>query len=442
MSDRESSASSDASEHTVHTRSRTTKLTKGEQALDIPDVLRVRVEGGVYTWKMFLADYPAPDIKLGRMGDVWITTTEDKAGRIYIKGEGNRWYKWRRKNKYRKKTTKDPAKFKYSFHPWLRNRRLEYNGNSAIGWYLPRAHTQHQSTWAQKRADFNKTTSYHKLEVSWIARHIATSVPSFSGDADTDEPESNASQSSSADSEQSSESSEHASVTEESVSDDPLPAHPPIKRERSESPAAPVRAKRAREEGVSPIPSLPLATQSHAPRASSALPAQRTVVAFLDGLPMSLSRHTHLLTTLGITDMGYIDSLSHMPKRSVDEIVALLQERGFSFMEALVLRNALGDRRRASSLHPEHGEPRVEPTSMETFLARLRPSMAHHVHIFDELGVDLTHIPVLAQLGDESYAEFERALGAKGLTWIDAYIVKVGIQEYAHARQEPLLAAA
>ena len=230
MSDRESSASSgepyqvhsigderaltvtslDASEHTVHTRSRTTKLTKGEQALDIPDVLRVRVEGGVYTWKMFLADYPAPDIRLGRLGDVWISTTEDKAGRIYIKGEGNRWYKWRRKNKYRKKTNKDPAKFKHSFHPWLRNRRLEYNGNSAIGWYLPRAHTQHQSTWAQKRADFNKTTSYHKLEVSWIAQHLATSAPS-SGDRDTDsdefESKASGSESSAADSEQSSESS-------------------------------------------------------------------------------------------------------------------------------------------------------------------------------------------------------------------------------------------
>ena len=81
------------------------------------------------------------------------------------------------------------------------------------------------------------------------------------------------------------------------------------------------------------------------------------------------------------------------------------------------------------------------PTSIETFLARLRPSMAHHVHIFNELGVDLTHIPVLAQLGDESYMEFERALGAKGLNWIDTFIVKVGIQDYVHTRQEPLLAA-
>ena len=154
---------------------------------------------------------------------------------------------------------------------------------------------------------------------------------------------------------------------------------------------------------------------------------------------MSLSRHTHLLTNLGITDMGYVDSLAHMPKRSLDEFVALLQERGFSFMEALVLRNALGDRRRASSPHPE---PRVEPTSIETFLARLRPSMAHHAPIFDEFGIELTHIPVLALLGDESYMEFERALSAKGLSWIDAFILQVGIQEHARNVQRAPLPAA
>ena len=56
----------DASELNVHTRCCTTKLTQSEQALEIPDVLRVRVEGRIYTWKVFFADHPAPDRNLGR----------------------------------------------------------------------------------------------------------------------------------------------------------------------------------------------------------------------------------------------------------------------------------------------------------------------------------------------------------------------------------------
>ena len=54
----------DASEHNVRTTCCTIKLTNGERGLEIPGVLRVRVEDGIYTWKMFLADYAAPDTSL------------------------------------------------------------------------------------------------------------------------------------------------------------------------------------------------------------------------------------------------------------------------------------------------------------------------------------------------------------------------------------------
>ncbi|KAI0714878.1 hypothetical protein C8Q76DRAFT_439890 [Earliella scabrosa] len=411
------------------------KLTSLERTLSIPRKLRYRVTDGVYTWKMFLASFPLDDNQIGRIGDVWIGTSEGAQG-IYIKGKDNRWHAWCRRNKYYRKP-RHSAKFKNSYHPWLRRRHLEFNGSSAVGWYHRSMDKHHQSSWIQNQVTFNNASSYDHLEVPWIARFVAGSISLDPGQLDTDSQSSASQSGANATNERSSAGSGRGHASESHS------LQPSLKRERSESPGVLLPAKRPRVVSIASSPSRVI--QSQATQDPLAHPgAEGTVASFLDGLPMSLSRHAHLLLTLGITELSYVDSLSCMPKQYLDKFVVLLQERGFTFMETLVLRNALGDRRRAASPspHADHEGPRGGPLDIETFLARLRPSMAHHAPIFDEFGIELTHIPVLALLGDESYMEFERALSAKGLSWIDAFILKVGIQEHArHVPRTPLPAA-
>ena len=116
---------------------------------------------------------------------------------------------------------------------------------------------------------------------------------------------------------------------------------------------------------------------------------------------------------------------------------AALRGQRVTFVESLVVRNALNALR-----HSAHPQPEIveDPQSIEAFLTRLHPKLARHALVFHELEVDVTHFPVLAQLDADSYAEFEDTLSANDLTWVEIFLIKAGIQDYAEARQEPLLA--
>ncbi|KAI0748857.1 hypothetical protein C8Q74DRAFT_376451 [Fomes fomentarius] len=155
---------------------------------------------------------------------------------------------------------------------------------------------------------------------------------------------------------------------------------------------------------------------------------EQTIEQYLTGLPMSLAHHTQLLATLGITDLSYFRSLSCLPRPAVDEAIAALQQHGITFLESLVLRTALHALCRNS---PHPSDPHVEPrANIATFLANLHPHMGRHAPVFTELGIAVDNIPVLVQLDTNSYAEFEHALSAKGLTWVEVFLLKARIQEH------------
>ncbi|KAI0652515.1 hypothetical protein C8Q79DRAFT_1005704 [Trametes meyenii] len=107
-----------------------------------------------------------------------------------------------------------------------------------------------------------------------------------------------------------------------------------------------------------------------------------------------------------------------------------LQEQGFTFMEALILRNGL------STLHREENNAQQssdKAESVNAFLAGLRPSMTGHMHTFEALGVDDVHLPILAQLDSLSYDEFDQALRSKEVPWADRFFIKVAFKYYTHA---------
>ena len=177
---------------------------------------------------------------------------------------------------------------------------------------------------------------------------------------------------------------------------------------------------------------------SRSPRTRTSEP--ETIEEFLTGLPMSLAHHTSLFNVLGISSLSYLELLAAVPKPIMDEVFVVLQKRGMTFMESLVMRHALNKLCLASKTQPTIASESA-PDTIDDFLLRLGGApMARHAPLFRELGVDISHVPVLAQLDADSYAAFEETLGRKGLTWVERFLVKLAIHRHA-SQQEPLSAA-
>ncbi|PIL31348.1 hypothetical protein GSI_06046 [Ganoderma sinense ZZ0214-1] len=146
---------------------------------------------------------------------------------------------------------------------------------------------------------------------------------------------------------------------------------------------------------------------------------------FLSSLPLPLSHHVAVFTAVGVTNRDHFRLLARLPKPDLDKFLTTVRERGLSFMESLVLRCALNGLRQPSEAVQAQGGP----TTIEAWLEQMGPSMAHHAHVFRDLGIDIEHVPVLAQLDPETFQEFENALDAAGLTWIERFVITAKIRD-------------
>ena len=161
-----------------------------------------------------------------------------------------------------------------------------------------------------------------------------------------------------------------------------------------------------------------------------------SIESFLDNLPLSLLHHSSLFASVGITTAEHLRPLSQLPKRSVNEFITVMRERGLSFMESLVLRTAL------NALRQPPLDGWTEPRTIEAFLQQISPPMGRHAQVFRDLGIDIAHVAILAELDAESYHEFEGALEAGGLTWIERFVIRAKICSIVQPElPEPLLTA-
>ncbi|KAI0334072.1 hypothetical protein GY45DRAFT_1318942 [Cubamyces sp. BRFM 1775] len=200
----------------------------------------------------------------------------------------------------------------------------------------------------------------------------------------------------------------------------PPPIEPPLKRvkiedDTSDSALAVVSTAEAE---------VPSSSGGTGPTSIFCKPAF-TYEGFLASLPSPLTHQEHTLEELGVTSLSYLESFATAPPSLLSEMTAELQEHGFTFMEALILRNGLTSLRPPRRVFGE--QPRL-PESVEAFLDALEPSMAHHAPMFHELGIETTHLPILARFDAASYAEFEETLRVKGLSWADRFLIKVALR--------------
>ncbi|TFK84413.1 hypothetical protein K466DRAFT_665176 [Polyporus arcularius HHB13444] len=159
--------------------------------------------------------------------------------------------------------------------------------------------------------------------------------------------------------------------------------------------------------------------------------AGAAVESFLASLPIPLDHHSSLFDSLGIASMAYIESIASMPQHVLNELIFALQDHGLSFVEALVLRDALDELPvdRNSSRNRPRSTADAPVVRVDVFLDSLRPSMKHHASTFWELGLYTSaHMSTLGKTEAHRYAEVETTLRGEGLSWMDCFIVRIAVQ--------------
>lgn len=168
------------------------------------------------------------------------------------------------------------------------------------------------------------------------------------------------------------------------------------------------------------------------PAMQSSVEARRNcaVEKYLARLPVPLNHHTPLFLSLGIADMVYIKAIASMPQQVLNELILALECHGLSFVEALVLRDALDASCKEKVRVSRRAELLESPgAAIESFLSSLRPSMVHHAPVFRESGLHVhAHLSILFAMEAHRYAEFETRLRGKGLSWMDCFIIRVAVQ--------------
>ncbi|RPD57071.1 hypothetical protein L227DRAFT_237852 [Lentinus tigrinus ALCF2SS1-6] len=428
-------------------------LEDDERVLNVPEDLQHRVDSRTYTWRLFFADHEpeVSQLDYGRIGDIWVNKAVGEEN-IWIKTgvDTCQWNVWHKKIDYgTKKWNNSQMKFRHSYHPWLQDRLLQFSG-TALGWFPRRQYHYHRSSWNQDKLTrgYLNAPTYDELDVAWVARHIWSSVPPAVPDEGT-HTITLSSASEVTGGLPASESPDSLVMTEKLEPQLSVPLPPQNKRRYSGSVVEETACKRRRsqdEGSISPIRELPPHIQS---RPASALPPPPlpppmlteafNLEQYLAALPLSLSQHTHIFATLGFTERVYFDSVALIPKHFANEVIATLRERGLTFMETLVFRNALNTIRRSAPV--QQTTTRTEPDNIRTFLAGLCPPLERCAPIFHDLGIDVAHIPVLSQLDAESYLEFEKTLEEADVTWVEVLLIRAGVKGLAEGRHEPLLLA-
>ncbi|KAI0778986.1 hypothetical protein BD413DRAFT_513348 [Trametes elegans] len=461
-------------------------LTRNERAMAIPSYLQHRVQRHIYLWIVYIAEC-APDVRIGTKGDVWVNSIPTSRN-IFVKGAQDTWELWGwkegeqveaesdpewtpgRKGKGKKKSVLDHIMF---LHPWLRQRRLEFTG-VCLDWHVA------DPNWSANLGRLNKQMKatgwpkYKRIDIKRVAKHLSTAPaprhrivipptafptyqplqgPNISG-CSASAARHNGSRrvtrgllplSTATDTRNCMNFSPPPSIdprVKEEEADENMVLQQ-LKRIRDSGSASPVPAnlKRAKHETQdTTLPSAHVSTSSHRPSGivppqtltlpvtSSTATSDVALWQFLMSLPQPIGHHERTLKAIGIESPEYLESFASAPPALLSDLTAALQEHGFTFMEALILRDGLTALRPQATTASQGSHDFAAQPRVEAFLSSLRPSMAAHVPVFQQLGIEAGHLPILAQMDPEPYGEFEQTLRAKGVSWADCFLMKVGLK--------------
>ncbi|KAI0778992.1 hypothetical protein BD413DRAFT_123610 [Trametes elegans] len=468
-------------------------LSAGERTLGAPAYLTRRIRKGVYTWAIYIAE-TGPDERIGLKGDVWVDSRR-ATRQVFVREAGDTWVPWG--NLYRSDAQpgqeKPLLKHVTIYHPWLRHRRLEFDG-VRLQWGVAESDWETYMQRLDRQVLAAGWATYENITLDSVAERLCTASPSptrhvvfparpiveprndppaqasettvsaLSPSIDPDAfrraqkafpppglatsiaqisigmtfPASLSPKSASVKAE------EERSPTQEHLKrsrDPPSPLSSPIQLGRCLNPIQPGKRLRldqpnSQKPDVPPVrasapPSLfcgPATSQEFPPVVGTFATIhsanQTDLGKFLRDLPQPMSDREPKLRETGVTSVAYLESFARAPPSILSGFTAKLQQHGFTFIEALILRNGL-----TTLPAPAAGAlDGAQLESVEAFLGALRPSMAHHASIFKDLGVEAVHLPILARMNAVSYAEFDQALQTKGLTWADCFLIKIGLQ--------------
>ncbi|KAI0368875.1 hypothetical protein BV20DRAFT_1021727 [Pilatotrama ljubarskyi] len=429
-----------------------------------------RLEKRFFVWMVFTAA-THPRATIGVQGDLWIDNTPG-ARNIYFRGRSGKWVPWNIHHNH------DACHSDHDgdeiAHPWLPKRCLQFTGFD-IGWCAHGLSDVHRQRWNDSCASSDGPGSYDKLSIQHmidlremykrssmsLRRIIEPTSPIFPPQSSRSRisrmpPRSAASCTSSMPSPSGAHSSPATphppSVTVGTQTDTYVGRsnvhvnHPPadgqetlpLKRGLSplfESLEREHAFKRAKGEvkgkggDLASASTSPSAFCTGGAQHENKVAHEPSIAAFLGDLPLKLSHRLDMFTALGITSHAHLEALALLPRQLQEELYKELQKRGLPLIEALVLRSAFNA---LCDSAPPHVKPATgfgQADSMDKFLARMRPSMMHHLRAFQELGVHSEHLPVLAGLDAGTYGVFEGELRKHNFTWVELLLLKASIGE-------------
>ncbi|KAI0354620.1 hypothetical protein OH77DRAFT_1425689 [Trametes cingulata] len=433
-----------------------------------------RVEKSYFVWMVFTAATdPRPTI--GAQGDLWIDNTPG-AGKVYFRGRSDQWVPWN--NRHDHDASHSDHEGEEIAHPWLPNRCLQFTGFD-IGWCAHRLLDVHRRRWHDTcgpragpgsyydklsvqyiinlRETYNRSSmsrriiepaSFHPTRLRMSRSRISRMRPrtTMTRDPSTSSPGTAPSDASSAVAFPADIACRESTGTSDRGSDEAVVSQPPADMQekppkRGISPLfdllehehAHKRMKGGEpEEGKGQDPDALASTSSTRPVAEDEgrklEVAQKSVNAFLGSLPLTLSHRLDMLVALGITSHVHLEALALLPRQLQEELYKEVQGRGLPLIEVLVLRSGLNALRNTTPSRAQPTTISVQTDTMEKFLAQMHPSFAHRLHAFQELGIDATHLPVLASLDADTYAVFEGELRMKMFTWVELLLLKSSIR--------------
>ena len=158
-----------------------------------------------------------------------------------------------------------------------------------------------------------------------------------------------------------------------------------------------------------------------------------TIEAFLRDIPLPLMPLAPRFAHLGISTFTHLQSLACLSSNIRAELFADLKQRGFKSVEINVLDSAFEyvlrhDSTSLAILALAHDSIVVNAAdTIDSFLSGLRPSLAHHVQTFADLGITVPYLPHVKGLSPSVYRALERGLESLGFSWAELFILKSAV---------------
>ncbi|KAI9060503.1 hypothetical protein FKP32DRAFT_1595254 [Trametes sanguinea] len=450
-------------------------LTEEERAPVVPAELQYRVSGTRYTWAVHKSE-SIPDPRVGLKGDVWICS--ERPHRIFVRGATNGWDDWSWDSSVwldgascgAKSNPVQTLKRAGTFHPWLRQRRLEFDG-TCLRWEIAEPSWSAYAERLAKSMQMAGWTKDSKISIEAIASHLLTTDSPSASDRIVVFPQM------------------PVLTRPHPLDPPPDPNAPPIDPEGFHKV---VQARKARppplivfptpawrypknlhvstgffgkaaansnpedEEDERAVLELLTNTRASPPPPPSRQPAPQIKIEdadncsglvwhgsgstprsgttypdlrhFLSELPVSLAHREPVLREFGFSSVAKLRSFATATHYPLVEFADTLQDYGFTFMEAMVLRVALRALGTQQAQAQEESKYRPMAESVEEFLASLRPPMKRCARILRELGVEAVHLPILGRMDAASYTEVDEALRSKGMRWDDRLQLRLSLK--------------